>query len=107
MKHTNQEAYFIFSLSLTQIYNSTDWWEKNYDTNTDPKHTHKASQFFSLTDSDQSIWSTEAISNWSYFRMNNKYMVTFLFGNLRKNNHQPSTNFGNKKGVSNNRQHKW
>jgi len=36
-----------------------------------------------------------------------KYMIIFLFGNLRKNNHQPSTNFGNNKGDSDNRQHKW
>ena len=72
MKHINQDACFTFSLSLTQIYNSTDGWEENHDTNTDSKHTHKTSQFFSLTDSDQPIWSTEAISNWYYFRMNNK-----------------------------------
>ena len=34
-------------------------------------------------------------------------MVKFLFGNLIKDNHQPSTNSGNKKGASNNRKHKW
>jgi len=33
-------------------------------------------------------------------------MITCLFGNLIKDNHQPLTNFGNKKGAGYNRQHK-
>lgn len=94
-------SYFHY-LSLKFIILQTD--EKKIMTliltqNTHTKH-HNSFHWLILINlyEVQKLYLIDPISEWI-----TKYMVTFLFGNLRKNNHQPSKNFGNKKGVSNNR----